>query len=349
MRHRRLLFIAVILILCWPVPVFPTGGPLSVIINRVAFQCPEQPVMIIFADVLDASGEAVVGLKEHDFKLGFGGVYNDAPYRVMPFASSDKKLSTVILVDKSQDMAASLTLIKKGISSFFERMGFRYKGALEVYSDEPRLLIGPTLNRANLTQALDKITPGAGNNRLIDGLLLGTTVLEKEATFNSETPPRLVMILLTEGMDQGSLFSMDAARAKVLECGITLYVLAYGEGQGEIISGLREIAEQSGGAFFTTGVEEFEKNLLLISDRLRYQYILSHPLDCEKLPSSATSSISLSVKSNKGGGEGRVEITIPNFSSNNIGFWDRYAFPVFFLIGAILLGGAALAASRSSN
>ncbi|MFH1134560.1 MAG: VWA domain-containing protein [Pseudomonadota bacterium] len=309
----------------------------------MTFQFREKPFIHVFTDVVDSSGKAVIGLTEKNFQIRVGGGEPvKEPFRVMPFAASEKDLSYVILLDRSRDLAASLTLIKKGAACFLNNIGFRYKGALMVYTDEPAVLTGPTSNHSRLLQALNEITPGPGQVRLFDGLLAGTTILEKTAAGEDSPVFRQALVLLTEGLDQGSQFSMDAAKAKILETGASLFVLGYGEGQGEIWRELKWLAEKSGGAFFNTGPEEFEANLAAVADRLRFQYVVTCPVDHEDWPASAAR-INVAVGTGGRRGEGTVEFTAPFFPRHEFSFGERHLMPGLFLLGAVVLVAVALA------
>ncbi|MEW5724251.1 MAG: hypothetical protein AB1896_14165 [Thermodesulfobacteriota bacterium] len=281
-RRKSLLAVLVLLAVMAAASAAPAQGPsrLSLRISRVTFS-PGEPVLLnLFLDVFDESGRSLPELSDRSLFLIEDGAPYAGPLEVQPYAATDRPLAYAVLIDNREDLAASLTMVQNGAAGFIDRMGFRYQGTVISYADSPRVMAGPTAQAAQLEAAVRLLDPVPGHPRLSDALVLGVRTVKA-----AETRPvregglgRRVLLLFTEGLDQGSMFSWTAVAAGVLESEAALFVLGYGRPDTETMSGLAALAEQTGGAFFFAYRPE-DLGLLseIAAERVRSQYVLTFP------------------------------------------------------------------------
>ena len=91
------------------------------------------------------------------------------------------------------------------------------------------------------------------------------------------TTERRVIILLTEGRDEASMFSLEAAGTKLIESGASLFVIGYGLVNTPTMELLADLAARTGGdAFFSSQPDDLENIFANVAERLKHQYVLTY-------------------------------------------------------------------------
>ena len=86
-----------------------------------------------------------------------------------------------------------------------------------------------------------------------------------------------MVVLLSEGRDEASMFSMKAAADRLMESGMTIFVVGYGLRDTPAMNFLSDLAKVSGGEFFfASNPHELEPALNLVADRLKNQYVVTY-------------------------------------------------------------------------
>ena len=300
---------------------------LDAIIDQVIIHDLRQPVCEVFVSVADSERKAVKGLKTEDFQVRLDSVPVPGPVSATTFLSSGRGLEYLVLLEDREDMATSLSLVRSGLAQLFKNFGYRHHGAAAVYTGGYRLLAGFTAGSGALNEALAALTPRKGRAVLFDGLLSGVQELANAKREAGESADRRVVILLTEGLDEGSRSTRETLAQRLFENGISLYVLAYGLSDNPTLEFLENLAWQTHGGFWLTQPEEIQPVLAGIVELLNHQYILSFRCDDKKLDGSRAS-LSVAVRSKQGAGDDRV----------------RFITPVVERLGLEWLGGLAVAA-----
>ena len=151
------------------------GGeePINVRLDRVTFNAGEQMRMNLFVSVFESSGLAVTDLTRENFRLEEDGFPYSSSFHAVPFVVTERDLSFLLLVDNNENLATSLTLVRRSANEFVCEMGFRYTGALLTYGDSPELLVKPTKDAYRLSLSIDSLSPVSGRPRLGEALLMG--------------------------------------------------------------------------------------------------------------------------------------------------------------------------------
>lgn len=281
--YRRLLLVIVFLLVAPHLGEECHGispAAIGVNVDRITFSAQDPVQVNVFATVSDRNGSIISDLAPENIHLIQDDLSVTGTVKARPFVVTDRELAFVVLVDHRDDMAASLTHVRQGVEGFLEEMGVRYQGAVISYTNHPRLIAGPSRGANSLIPKLVTLEPVSGRPYLYEGLLLGIQTLSSLSAGKSPAPDRLAIILLTEGLDQGSLFSPEAVEGKLLEAGITLFTIGYGPGGDRIMTDLSEAARRTGGrSYRAAGSEEIKPLLLTIAERLKNQYVITYSSD----------------------------------------------------------------------
>ncbi|MFH1090960.1 MAG: vWA domain-containing protein, partial [Pseudomonadota bacterium] len=312
LRLTLIILLAVSLTVAFSRPAFlgaAFADNLSVKLDRITFNLKKPNWFHLFVSVTDRAGAAVKDLDRANFVVRQDGLSLNGISAAKPFFVTNRRLSFVILLDHSEDMAGSLTLVRNGVKALVEAMGFGYEGTVVSYTGQPRVVAGPTRNAGLLVDRVMSLPASAGRPRLYDGLLFGLNYV-KTGLGSDSNLDREVIILLSEGRDAGSQFSLKAVADKIQEAGVNLFLIGYGEDAPDLklLAGLAQAG--GGGAFFSSGPDDMAGLFLTVADRLKYQYILTGQSEAIRWD-GRRHRLEVIVKSKLGGGSGQMEFVAP--------------------------------------
>jgi len=152
----------------------------------------------------------------------------------------------VLVVDSSGSMAgAPIGAAKAAARGFVSQKRPEDQIALVAFSDSPRVLSGFTDDAAALTAEIDSINSG-GNTAMYDAVVTGA-----ELFAGIDPSVRRTMIVLTDGQDDGSAGTLDAAKAAVAAQGVRTFGVAL-ESPEFNPADVADLAASTGGLFLST-------------------------------------------------------------------------------------------------
>ena len=186
-------------------------------------------VVAVNAVVLDAAGQPVRGLAKEDFQLKQDGASVDIRY----FSEDqDLPLTLGLLVDTSGSQKIFLEDEIHASDLFFQAMLRRPTDrALLVQFDTEVLLRQPMTAAAqtleNSLRFLDMPRYGASMDATRNGTLLYDAIVRCSQSWLGREPGRRAMVLLTDGVDEGSRTSLDQAIAAAQKADVVVYSILY--------------------------------------------------------------------------------------------------------------------------
>lgn len=213
--------------------------------------------------------------------------------------ANDQPLNVIVLIDYSQSMLKELPVVKAAAKQFARSL-LRPQDRLAVAGFNQRTfwLTGYTNDWNEVAQAVDRVKP-IGETHLYDSVIEMLYELQK-------TPGRHALVVLTDGVDQGSRFKLDHLVHYARYAGVPVYPIVknkrlstwmkLGVGRMEA-KRLDRIAEDTGATYFIIQSErELEKVYARIAAELRQQYQLIFHSDAA-MPDQWRS---LKIESNRG-------------------------------------------------
>ncbi len=258
-------------------------------------------VVNVFATVRDPNGRLVTDLGSGDFVLEEDGVQQEVKY----FASeSDTPLTLGLLVDTSMSQRRVIRAERRASAQFFSQVlrpeidrGFIIKFDFEV-----ELLQDLTASTKDLRFAIDDLrvprlaTVWRGRGGRSWGGSVGTSMYDAiylaSQEIMSEVPGRKALILISDGVDLGSLMPLYAAIEYAQRADSIIYCVRYFDERGyfraapeAFASGpgkrgsntMKRLTEETGGRFFSVDEElTLPQIFALIEHELRSQYSLGY-------------------------------------------------------------------------
>jgi VWFA-related protein len=248
-------------------------------------------VVNVLAIVKDKKGRLIPDLNREDFKLREDGEAQEIRY----FArETDTPLTLGILIDTSGSEQRMLPLEQQEAKAFIQQVIRPKDLAFVIHFDLfVELLQDLTSETARLERAIDdaEINAGAGGvtsapfpgasvggTHLYDAVYLGAHDMLKNEI------GRKVLIVLSDGMDEGSKVSMEKALEAAQKADVIIYCIAvadyrYSGGYGTRggLSNLKKLSQETGGTVLEAGRrKDLSKAFQEIADELRTQYLLGY-------------------------------------------------------------------------
>jgi Ca-activated chloride channel family protein len=270
-------------------PPPPTQQPAQQPEGPIATLTLKTNLVAVQAVVLDSRGDPVRGLTKDDFSLKQDG----KPQEIRYFSQdSDLPLTLALMVDTSGSQRAFIEDEIEASEKFFRVMLTRKNDrAVLVQFDFDVLRLQPmTTNVQALENALRFLSMAHRPTQFSHGstLLYDAIVATSQVALNSERGRR-AMVILTDGEDNGSRYTMEQAIAAAQRADIVVYSVLYSMKEGEYprmsnFSGrdrgkdaLTSISNATGGRVFVVG-PKMPLDLIYsqIADDMRLQYQIGY-------------------------------------------------------------------------
>ena len=189
--------------------------------------------------------------------------------------SNDLPLNVILLIDYSESMLEELPVVKAAAKQFARTL-LRPQDRLAVagFNQKTFWLTGYTNDWNQVAQAVDRVKP-IGETHLYDSVIEMLYQIQK-------VPGRHALVVLTDGVDQGSKFKLDHLVHYARYAGVPVYPVVKNKnlsrwmklGVGRLQARkLDRVAEDTGATYFIIQNErELEKVYTRIAQELRQQY-----------------------------------------------------------------------------
>jgi hypothetical protein len=199
--------------------------------------------------VTDEQGALIEGLGNKDFQVLERGVERD----VIEVLTEEKSSELYFLVDSSVAFRIHRSLLRNGVEAFIDAVGGRYQVTLYEFGGRPKLLAGPTTDRAALQSAAGKIIARNEGAYLLDAI---TETAGKIDESEREEGKSVIVVILTALEPELSHTHYTRAKKAGKESGAVYYAVVYDNAssatnytkRGQIEDVLNTITKESGGA-----------------------------------------------------------------------------------------------------
>jgi Ca-activated chloride channel family protein len=228
-------------------------------------------IVSVFATVTDAQLRLVPSLVVDDFEI----LDNDKVQPIVFFQNEVQPITVVVMLDTSGSMTSSIPLLKAAAEQFVIRLLPEDKGRVGAFADNIQISSRFTSDRDELVSAVKDIDYGNGT-RLWDAVALSLDELKgKEG--------RRVVLVFTDGDDTASRTRLGTVIDRGRSEEVMIYAIGlsshYFDGQRMVNSkpdsGLRKIADETGGGFFELKkTSDLAPTFTRVAQELHSQYVL---------------------------------------------------------------------------
>lgn len=222
----------------------------------------------VYATIYDGKGSYVDGLTRDRFEVSEDG----RPQRITHFETSAGSLSCAILLDTTGSMGEALPRVKNSIVKLIGALG--PDDSVAIYTFDQRLVVRQdfTINKDAAKRAVLR-TRAEGRTALFDALSETTQDVAKR-------PGKKAFIVFTDGDDNASVLTANAAVTRAKKAGIPLYAIGEGEAlkSRNLMKLLEDLSHQTGGAAYQAKkLGDIETIFQKITQDLLHLYMIGYP------------------------------------------------------------------------
>jgi Ca-activated chloride channel homolog len=221
----------------------------------------------VYTSVFDQKGNHVDGLARDQFRILDDG----APQSILTFDSESSELTCAVLLDTTGSMQGALPSVKNAVSNLLEQMRESDSVGIFGFSSSLVTLQDFTTDHALARRAVLR-TRAAGETALFDSIAgVARTIGPHKG--------KKAIVLFTDGDDNASGLTADAAIKRVLDIGVPIYAVAEGEARksAQLRKQLRQLAERTGGlSYEANSPADIEKVFRDIQGELQHLYLLTY-------------------------------------------------------------------------
>jgi Ca-activated chloride channel homolog len=245
----------------------------------------------VYAAVLDKHGRHVPGLTPDRFEITQDG----RAQQIRLFESHSSALTTALVIDTTASMFKELPRVKNAVINLLGMMKPEDRLGLFTFTTHLNVRQPFTQDRNRVIDALLR-THAAGSTALFDSL----TQLSPEV---SKVSGKKVILLFTDGDDNSSVITREAAIRNLKKIGVPLYAVAQGEALASrsLMHSLREICQVTGGLVFEVRKpDDLARVFQEIGRDLQNLYLLGYYPSSEDSEPKEWHSISLRLTQDQG-------------------------------------------------
>ncbi len=226
-----------------------------------------QTEAVLVPVIVTNGGEFVRGLKQQDFEVLEDGI----PQRIASFVDEDAKLELLLAVDVSGSMENSLAEVKPAVKQLLAKLRAGDAATLVGFNDTLFVAAERETNPRVREEAVNLLSSWGGT-ALYDATIRTLNMVSREWG-------RKGVVIFSDGDDQNSMTTREAALARVEASDAMLYTVGFGA--GATVPGLRtnleKYAQATGGrAFFPRAAKDLDGVFDHIVSELAHQYVLSY-------------------------------------------------------------------------
>lgn len=205
---------------------------------------------------------------------------------VQSFHESGEGVAYIFLVDISRSLSEhEFALIQESLENWMTSLRPQDRVAILAFGDESRLVVDFTNEVDRLRESVSALGPTDNSTALFEALHNGFELARRRDT---DLPGRRVLIVLTDGRDEGSGWSLEDTLAVLREDPAPIYAIGLSRirdpaQRGRYLQLLRRLATNSGGAFFEGSTDTLTDAYGAIREAIHNVWVLEFSCaDCKR-------------------------------------------------------------------
>lgn len=225
----------------------------------------------LYLSILGSSHDPVLGLAQDAFQI----FEDERPVAVFQAArlEPDEAINLMLVLDTSGSMAQEnrIEQLRSAARLFLGTLAANDQCAIIGFDDEIRVLNDFSHDVTALQNSLAALQ-ARNDTRLFDGIIAGIEALARFPL------GRKAVIVLSDGLDEGSIFLQDDCIHKAVDARVPVYSITVGDRGKVSRQAVARIALLSGGEYFHADQPEVLADVYLrIANRLKKQYGIAFP------------------------------------------------------------------------
>ncbi len=262
-----------------------TGAIRSFEISQTAVLEGSPTALRSYARVLDERNEPLFHLEGTTISATLGDRDLEL-VGVQAFHQSGEGVAYVFLVDISRSLSErEFALIQEALENWMTSLRPQDRVAILAFGDQSRLVVDFTNEVDRLRESIEVLGPTDASTVLFESL---HDAFELARRRDPDLPGRRVLIVLTDGRDEGSGWSLEDILAVLHDDPAPIYAIGLSRirdpaERNRSLQLLRRLATNSGGAFFETSTASLTKSYSAIREAIHNVWVLDFSCpDCTR-------------------------------------------------------------------
>jgi Ca-activated chloride channel homolog len=227
----------------------------------------ESRLVEVYATVYDRNGRYIDGLNSENFQI----LEDGKAQQIFSFEASTRGISCAVLLDTTGSMTDALPRVKNSVVKLIDHLG--PEDSIAIYTFDEQLTV-----RQDFTS--DRL---AAKRAVLRARAQGTTALfdaVSEAAQNlSKRSGKKALVVFTDGEDNASVLSANAAVTVAKKVGVPLYGIAEGDAvhSKNLTALLTNLSQRTGGSAYQVNKSaDIDHVFEAISQDLQHLYLLTY-------------------------------------------------------------------------
>lgn len=229
----------------------------------------------MYARVLDERNEPLFSLAGTTLTATLGDQRLD-PVEVQSFHESGEGVAYIFLVDISKSLSErEFSLIQESLENWMVTLRPQDRAAILAFGDESRLVVDYTSDVEVLRESLSALGPTDSSTVLFEAIHDGFELARRR---DGDLPGRRVLIVLTDGRDEGSGWTLEDTLAVIRDDPAPIFAIGLSrirppEERLRYLQLLRRLATNSGGEFFEGSTTALSKSYSAIREAIHNVWV----------------------------------------------------------------------------
>jgi VWFA-related protein len=225
---------------CW-------GEPARFVISQVAT---DLPTVTVYLDVTDGTGSPPANLPVSELSAAIDGRPLTVS-SVTPFEASGEGVAYIFLVDISKSIGpAQFTQMRSAMDAWIDDLKPVDRMAIFAFGEQYKQVADFTDDKAALKEALQSLNPTDMQTKLYVAL---SDAMNFSRTIAAGLPNRRVIVILSDGKDEGSGINAEDVRRSIEQAHVPIYAIGFSRlparEKSQYLGVLARFAELSGGLY----------------------------------------------------------------------------------------------------
>jgi VWFA-related protein len=232
---------------CFAGRTFAQGEPGRFAISQVTFQ---SPILMAYVDVLNQDGQPPAKLDPDNLSAKIAQRSLKIA-SVTPFSQSGDGVAYLFLVDVSKSIARrQFSQMRTEVASWIDGLTPSDRMAIFTFGEQERQLVDFTSDKSTLHAALQSVAP---TDKLTKLYLALRNAIDIRQRTDADLPSRRVIVILSDGKDEGSGFTAEDVGRVFQQSPIPIYAIGFSTlssaQKDTYLEALNRVAALSGGLF----------------------------------------------------------------------------------------------------
>jgi VWFA-related protein len=249
------------------------GEPVELILSQASVRPPE---IKVYCDVLDSSGKPAPGINARQLSATIGKDQAQVT-QVKSFADSGEGVAYILLIDISRSLRRQqFSQMREALEILVANMRQRDRAAIITFGEDCTVVADFTPSKDDLKAKLESLGPRDNKTQLHAGLVRALDMYQRK---DEGLPDRRVIVVLTDGKDEGSGLAVEDVLGKIRQVHMPIYAIGYsGLPRGErehYLEVLHRLARTSGGVYREAGSASLQDIYSDMEQAIRRVYVAS--------------------------------------------------------------------------